>query len=312
MLLIGSVTWAATGLVLARRNLDISLLRTFVAVADLGQISKAAGLVHVTQSAASQQVARLEKQLGLTLLERRANSVSLSPDGQRLYDDAAKILSLNDSILARVAKTLAMIEVRLGVPYDLVDRMVPSVLKEFSKSHPEVSVHLISLPTEDLLHLFHAGEADIIITTEPKGEGNGTLLLDDRLVWVGSQEASVVNVDPLPVALGGKLDRFSGPVIEALEQADINWKQIKLKGGLEAVLAVLAADMAIAPFLSCIVPESLSVARHERLPALPEYQILLLPRPDHKSPELEALSRHIRAFFDTCLNWPPFRPDTRG
>jgi DNA-binding transcriptional LysR family regulator len=300
MLMAGIVTSVAIGGTLVRRNLDIYLLRTFVAVADFGQISKAAKYVHVTQSAASQQVARLERQLGLTLLERRANSVSLSPDGQRLYDDAAKILSLNDSILAGVAKTPARLEVRLGVSHDLVDRMVPTVLKDLSKSHPEVSVRLISLPTDDLLHLFHAGEADIIITTEPKGEGNGTILLDDRLVWVGSQEASVVSVDPLPVALGGKFDRFSGPVIEALEQADINWKQINLKGGLEAVLAVLAADMAIAPFLSCMVPASLAVAMHQRLPALPEYQILLVARPDHKSPELEALSGHIRAFFDTC------------
>jgi DNA-binding transcriptional LysR family regulator len=244
MLMVGGGTLAVMGWVLARKNLDISLLRTFVAVADLGQISKAAKLVHVTQSAASQQIARLEKQLGLILLERGANSVCLSPDGQRLYDDAAKILSLNDSILAGMAKTLALTEIRLGVPHDLVDRMVPSVLKDFSKSHPEVSVRLISLPTDDLLHLFHTGEADIIVTTEPKGEGRGTILLDDRLVWVGSQEAKVVSADPLPVALGGKLDRFSGPVTKALKQADINWRQVKLKGGLEAVLAVLVGSVA--------------------------------------------------------------------
>jgi DNA-binding transcriptional LysR family regulator len=65
------------------RNLDISVVRTFVAVADHGSMTVAANSLHLTQSAVSQQIKRLEQMFGCDLFERDGRRLELTHDGER-------------------------------------------------------------------------------------------------------------------------------------------------------------------------------------------------------------------------------------
>ena len=71
------------------RNLDTSLLRAFVAVAETAGMTSAANVLHLTQAAVSQQIKRLEDRLGCTVLERDGRTSKLTEDGERLLDYAA-------------------------------------------------------------------------------------------------------------------------------------------------------------------------------------------------------------------------------
>src|SRR6476659_2130511 len=109
----------------AMHLLDIDQLRTFVAIADTGSFTRAADVVHKTQSAVSMQMKRLEERLGRAIFERDGRASRLTEDGERLLDYARRILRLNMDCLASFAEAELAGRVRLGVPDDYDDRYLP-------------------------------------------------------------------------------------------------------------------------------------------------------------------------------------------
>lgn len=82
--------------------LDLACLRSFVAVGQLGSISAAASLVHLSQSAISLQMRRLEDQLGKSLLHRHSRGVSLTPAGEAFLPLAQSVLDANRRAVAEM------------------------------------------------------------------------------------------------------------------------------------------------------------------------------------------------------------------
>ena len=98
------------------RSLDLTALRSFVAVADTGGVTRASSFLHLTQSAVSMQVKRLEDALGLRLLERAGRGVVLTAAGEQLLGYARRMVSLNDEAFSRLTHQDFQGEVGLGVP----------------------------------------------------------------------------------------------------------------------------------------------------------------------------------------------------
>lgn len=84
-------------------NIDTALLRSFVLIVDLGNFASAAEVAERTQSALSQQMQRLEEQLGLPLFERTGRNKNPTSEGMKIYDLAKKMLEMNDAILQQAA-----------------------------------------------------------------------------------------------------------------------------------------------------------------------------------------------------------------
>src|SRR5262249_16031297 len=126
------------------RDIDISLLRAFVAVAETGRMTQAAKMVHLTQSAVSQKIRRLEDLLGLVLFESRPNTARLTRGGERFFNRAQRLIALNDEILGEMRGADFSGEVKLGVPHDVVGSMMPAILRRFGREHPSVLVTLVS------------------------------------------------------------------------------------------------------------------------------------------------------------------------
>src|SRR5215203_683355 len=116
------------------RNIDTSLLRAFVAVAETAGMTAAANLLNVTQAAVSQQIKRLEEAFGAELFERQRRGLRLTAAGERLFAKAKRMLALNDEIWAEMTTPIYEGGVRLGIPYDLVHSYLPLVLKTFSQA----------------------------------------------------------------------------------------------------------------------------------------------------------------------------------
>jgi len=278
-------------------NIDVALLRTFVAVAETGQITRAAARLNLTQSAASQQIARLEALMETQLLERSANRVCLSREGEKLYSHAVRMIRINDEIMRDMRQIREIIEIRLGVPHDLVERFTPEIVRNFVRSNPEVEIKLVSLASGRLQELFEQNEIDMTLTTEQVGAGLGEVIMQDRLVWVGAKDSRAATTRPLIVTLGDDGDKFREPAINALSQAGIAWRQINQIGSLGSVLAMLAADMAVAPFLASTVPPFLTIQSSADLPELPLFQINLYHRKQDATSSVLALAEHIRVHF---------------
>ena len=132
-----------------RRDLDISLIRAFLAVVDADGVTAAASALGVSQAAASQQIKRLEEALDCRLFERRGRKLALAPAGERLLAQARRLLALNDEVWSAMRAPSFEGEVRLGVPYDIIGSFVPPILRRFAKAQPRVRVSLVCEDSQD-------------------------------------------------------------------------------------------------------------------------------------------------------------------
>ena len=281
------------------QNIDVALLRAFIAVAETGRMTTAAKIVHRTQGAISQQIKRLETQFDARLFDRKAGSASLTREGEKLLVNAHRLISLNDEIMDRMRTVDFTGEVRLGVAHDIVRAMMPPVLRRFRQEHPNVLITLMSDTTQTLRADLRERKIDLAILTESERGDRDQFLLTDQLIWVSAKGGDAHRRRPLSVALGQENCGFRAAAIKALTKARMPWRAICQFGSLESVFATLEADMAIALFLSRTVPDRLAALRGRELPELPRFHInLRLPSTGTTSVVTE-FARYIREGFSS-------------
>jgi DNA-binding transcriptional LysR family regulator len=281
----------------AIRDIDIGLLRSFVAVAETGRMTTAARVVNLSQGAVSQQIRRLEALFSVPLFNRAADAARLTRDGEKLIAQAHRLIALNDDVLEQMQEADFSGEVRLGVPHDVVGELMPPILRRFGQEHPNVLVTLVSETTRSLRIGLSERKVDLALMTESEPGKREQLLLTDRLVWVGSKGGDAWRRRPLAVALGQEGCAFRALAIKALSKSGIEWRPICQVGSLEPVFATLEADMAVAPFLFHTVPDRVAVLPDGCLPRLPEFHINLRLPPKGVTNVASELARHIREGF---------------
>lgn len=284
-----------------RQDLDISLIRAFLAVVDSDGVTAAASVLGLSQAAASQQIKRLEEALDCRLFERTGRKLVLAPPGERLLAQARRLLAMNDEVWTSMHAAAFEGEVRLGVPYDIIGSFVPPILRRFAKSQPRVRVSLVCEDSNVVRGQLKSGDVDLALTTEADCGRHGETLRTDRLVWVGVPGGEAHLRDPLPVSLGAQTCVFRPVAIEALGKARRDWRAVCEVSRLEPVHAAIEADLAVAPLLRSSVPPRFEIfegkaAREARLPLLPEFRINLYAPPG-LSPAARDLADHVRASF---------------
>src|SRR4029453_12675736 len=130
--------------------LDVDQLRTFIAIAETGSFTRAAEVVHKTQSAVSMQMKRLEERLDRPIFARDGGASKLTEDGERLLDYARRIVKLNIEALAAFSDAELIGRVRMGVPDDYADRYLPEIMARFSRAYPAVELTVLGEPSVEL------------------------------------------------------------------------------------------------------------------------------------------------------------------
>jgi DNA-binding transcriptional LysR family regulator len=285
------------------RNIDVALLRTFVAVAETGGMTAASRLLNLTQAAISQQIRRLEDQLGQQLFDRDRRPAALTPPGERLHAFAQRMLALNDEAWGMMTSPDFEGEVKFGVPHDIVRPYIPPILKGFAQHWPSVRVTLVCLTTLRLCEMLERGEIDLTLTTENEpGKAGGELLMPNQLVWVGARGGEAHKRRPLPVSVGDGTCAFRAASLKALAGIDVDWRITCETSDFSPYCAAIEADLAVAPMLALTVPRHLQVlGAEEGLPTLPVFHInMRLPRAG-LSKVAEELARFVRAGFMDAL-----------
>jgi len=279
------------------RNLDLTALRSFVAVADAGGVTRAAGFLNLTQSAVSMQLKRLEESLGIALLDRSARTIALTPLGEQLLSYARRMLTLNDEIYGKLTATDYVGEITLGVPHDIIYPAIPQVLQRFAQAYPRLRVKLISSNT-NLLKAQHArGEVDLILTTEPEGTPGHRTLTTRKLVWVGAPDGQAGRMRPLRLAFSN-VCLFRTIAQGALDTAGIPWEMAIEGDGQTAIEATVSADLAVHASLDGTAPPYLSnIAPAAGLPSLGEMQINMYRGDLGAGPAMDDLVAMITAAY---------------
>jgi len=278
-----------------RRNIDTSLLRSFVAVAETGSMTTAAKQLHLTQAAVSQQIKRLEELFDRPLFEREQRRLALTSSGGMLLAKAPRLLAMNDEIWATMTAPDFVGEVRLGVPADIISAYIPPILKSFDQAWPDVRVYIVAGVTVDLQEQLKNGTIDLCLTTEQSPKKGGEKLLREPLVWVGAPNGTAYSRDPLPLALGDRSCIFRNAVLERLAKDGRNWRSVCDTSAMQPLYVSVEADLGVTALLASSVPTNLAILGPEAdLPKLPDFHICLyLPRAGSLD-IAEELARHIR------------------
>jgi DNA-binding transcriptional LysR family regulator len=284
------------------RNLDLTALRSFVAIADAGGVTRASGFLNLTQSAVSMQIKRLEEMLGVEVLDRSARQVSLTAAGEQLLGYARKMLALNDEVMGRLTRDPHEGEIVLGVPHDIVYPVIPQVLQHFARAFPKMKVTLISSFTRVLKAQFGRGECDIILTTENSMDPQGETLAELSLVWVGAPGGVAWKGRPLNLAFEHNCI-FRQGVQAALDKAGVPWQMAVESDSTRTIEASVSADLAVHTVLAGSEPPYVDRISHGgALPELQKMKVnLYVAEPAHSVAvqELAALIRRAYASHNT-------------
>ncbi len=279
------------------RNLDITTLRSFVAVADSGGVTRAAGFLHLTQSAVSMQLKRLEEMLDLSLLDRSGRTIALTASGEQLLTYARRMVALNDEVIGRLTHQAFEGEIKLGVPHDVVYPAVPQVLKQFHAVFPRVKVQLEASYTRTLKDQFAKGDCDVVVTTETGVDQGGEVLARNPLVWAGAPGGTAWRARALPLAFCRHCV-FRAQVSAALDEAGIAWEMTVDTESDRTIEAATSADLAICAMIEGTQPPYLEVVDHGgALPALPVQQINLYGGIEGRSEVQDTLVDLLRQAF---------------
>lgn len=278
------------------RNLDITSLRSFIAVADAGGVTRAASFLNLTQSAVSMQIKRLEESLGLTLLDRQGRGVALTSAGEQLLTYARRIVELNDEVYGKLTNTVWEGEIVLGVPHDIIYPAIPNVMKAMQRDFPRVKVQLLSSYTSDLKEQFARGAADVILTTEATPDGQAEIMMEVPLRWYGAPGGQAWKLSPVPVAFCNHCS-FRPVALTSLERDKTPWDLVLSSDSDRAIEVAVSADLAITSVLEGHEPPQFeAIPGSANLPEL-GYQSVALYRGTARPQIIEPLCDLLRREF---------------
>lgn len=281
-------------------NLDLDLLRTFVAIAEVKNLTRAGERLGRTQSAVSLQLRRLEDRLGVTLFTRDPRRVVLTGEGEALLPQARQMLRLNDEILAGLRGDDLAGEVRLGAPEDFATQYLPEVLGAFARAHPHVALSVTCDLTLRLLDGLRDGDFDLVLVKrEPLGPDLGVRVWREPLVWVAADAGVLEPGGQAPLVLAPAPCVYRKRAIAALEGRGIGWRSAYISPSLAGQHAALRAGLGITVLPRDMTPADLVVLGEESgLPDLADAEIALM-RPRGAIPvAAERLAEHVLHALD--------------
>lgn len=278
--------------------LDSELMRTFLAVADNGSVTAAADLVGRTQSAVSMQLRRLEESVGHPLFRRLPRGVDLTPRGLQLIPYARRVVGLLDAATTALRTLPLTGPVRIGIPQEYCETILPRVLAAFGARHPEVEVSVrcdFSIPQ---LAALEAGELDLAVVFASQPVHSGEVLRVDPTVWVTSSDHGLHLQRPLPIAAYFRSDWCRDYMLASLDRFGIPYRisfECDTTGGfwsaLRSGLAVVALSRSTVP------PGCRELTAADGFPIIDYSAIVLHKSLRGSSPAIDALAEMIREAF---------------
>jgi DNA-binding transcriptional LysR family regulator len=273
--------------------LDLELLRSFVSVVDAGGFTRAGERVHRTQSTVSQQIKRLEDDIGRPLLNRSGKQVVPTEAGERLLSYARRLLSLAEEARDVLARPTNEGAVRLGIPEDFAAYRLTELLASFSRSRPGLRLDVRADQSVYLRRDLERGELDLALLKRDAGEKGGIAVWPERVHWVTSKAHPVTQkFESVPLIFFPAGCLYRTRAIHAIESAGRSWHMAYTSSSLSGIQAAVAAGLGLS-----ILPDMAIQADHRRLTAkdgfapIDKTEVALLASPDASPATLRLADR---------------------
>ncbi|MFM4857577.1 LysR family transcriptional regulator [Aeromonas hydrophila] len=276
--------------------MELRDLKAFVTLGEVLHFGQAAVRQHVTQSALSKQIRRLEEALGGELFERNASSTRLTVLGRALYQDASALVAASEQLGRTARDVLAGNSGTLRIGFGVATKiLVPAAIARFRTERPQVTIELNDLSTHHQLLALSEGKLDLGFCRLPAPKGWHCLPVV-RAHFVAVLPASYADVSeladlvdkPLAILRRDKAPSFYDHLMNYLAQSGLRFRDIQYVNDFAAGVATAAADIAWT-----LVPSSTTI-EHPDVLTLPLHDteaswIIGLIRPPHsKGPLIDA------------------------
>lgn len=237
--------------------MEVHQLRYFCAVAESGNFTRAAEAMRVAQPSLSQQIHKLEDELGAKLFDRLPRSARLTQFGRAFLPKAQAILRQIGEARTEI-REMASIEsgeVILGAIPTVAPYLLPGMLSSFARQHPGVSVNVVEEITPMLLGRLHEGtldlallalpvEGDELITTELMQESLFAVL-PEKHPLAKQRSISLDQIRDEPFLLLKEGHCFRENALQACRQSRVNPKVVFESGQFATIMAMVSAGMGV-------------------------------------------------------------------
>lgn len=263
-----------------RMTFDMDALRTFVLGIELGSFAHAADRLNRSTSAVSAQLKKLEQQTGLPLLQKNGRRLMLTDDGELLMAYGRRLLALNDEAFSALAGRDIAGSVRIGLQEDFGETLLPALLGQFSRAHPQIQISARIGRNNELLQGIRQGELDLALCWQ--GEETSRFvqpLPSAELCWIGCDGPQLTQWmeqgEALPLLLFDAPCMMRTRAIDALDHAAIPWRVAFTSRSLSGIWAAAAAGLGVTLRSEFGLPAGLQRLQHPLLPQVAELGIAL-------------------------------------
>jgi DNA-binding transcriptional LysR family regulator len=246
-----------------------------VTAQQLGGFNRAADRIGRSQSAVSQQIRKLEDQVGEPLFRKQGRGLAPTEAGDIVLAYARRILDLNDEAVAALRGRTVEGTVRFGLPADFAETWLPGALGSFKRAHPAVRVEATVDGNRRLLDRLDRGELDLVLAMGNGARADAQRLGTVPMVWLGPAEGGPIAAPdaPLPLALYEAPCFFRQAALAALDRAGRPWRIEFTSTSLHGLWAAVAAGLGVTLRTTVGLPAGLAV--RDDLPDAPMLDLCL-------------------------------------
>jgi DNA-binding transcriptional LysR family regulator len=245
--------------------LDIAPLRSVVAVADCGGFHRAAAVLHLTQSAVSQHVRRIESVVGAPIVERSGRGMVFTELGHRVVAHARRILVVHDAALTDLGAAEEKV-LLVGATEHGADVMLPGLTDALGQRLPDRRIRFRLDRNVALADAISQGAIDLAVMIDGSGWDRTLASGMVALKWISSRGLTIPAAGPLPVVIYSEPCTLREPTFAALDKLEMDYRIVAECSDLAGVISAVRSGLGVAllPMIGRL-PDGLCLA--EGLPA---------------------------------------------
>ncbi|WP_347309883.1 LysR substrate-binding domain-containing protein [Defluviimonas sp. SAOS-178_SWC] len=267
-------------------NLPTDLLRTFIAVVELGGHSKAGAFLGRSQPAISLQIRRLEELVRAPILTQEGRSVQPTPTGEALLSYAREMIRINDEAVGYFHRSHKTGVLRIGLPTDYAVAFLQGAITNFIRDHTDVELEIHCDLSRELHQHLRGDDLDIIIAmmSETRMPYLSRVWVEQP-IWAAAEGFEDVVHRPVPIGAHPEGCEYRARMIQALDAIERRWRVVYTGPGISGLQnAVLNGLCVTALTKATMLPGMRALSEAEGFPALEPLRVGLF----YKHPRLSA------------------------
>ena len=295
--------------------LELDLVHCFLHVAESGSFTQASLRLHLSQSAVSLKIQRLEALLDRRVFDRTSRKMALTPEGELLLGYARRLIALNEEAVRTVSQRAKGGNLNLGVAQQFGQDFLFRLISRFRKAHPEITLGVEVGMSANLLRGMEESRFDVVLAAEgrvtnPFSVSDGIIqeavVRREPMKWVRAMDSRIdLTQNPLPLVVFPPPCGHRQRMIELLEHRGRTWRAGYSSASLPAIQAAIEADCGISVLAASLMTQGMKIIGKEaKLPAFPDSSIALYRRRSANETLSDALITFIKQAMEPSGSKP--------